>query len=55
MPDINKLFENLHIAQLRALHAPTGVERSAQRDHARHHCAQLHIHAYPQPGSFMPC
>ncbi|WP_167398486.1 hypothetical protein [Blastomonas natatoria] len=55
MPDINQLFDNLHVAHLRALHAPTGGERAVQHGHVRRHRERLHVHAYPQPGSFLPC
>lgn len=55
MPDINQLFDNLHVAQLRALHAPTGDEREAQRGMVRRHRERVLVHAYPQPGSFLPC
>ena len=55
MPDINQLFDNLHVAQLRALHAPAGTEREALHGLVRRHRERLHIHAYPQPGSYLPC
>ncbi|WP_197051807.1 hypothetical protein [Sphingomonas sp. 35-24ZXX] len=48
------MFENLHIAHLRALHAPGADERDEQRQHARLQAALLHAHVYPQPGSFLP-
>jgi hypothetical protein len=54
MPDINQLFDHLHIAHLRALHAPCSDERDTQRANARVCAEALQGVAYPQPGSFLP-
>lgn len=53
MPDINQLFDNLHVAHMRALHAPSADERDVQRATVRACALRLHGFAYPQPGSFM--
>lgn len=54
MPDLNQLFDNFHIARMRALHASSAEQRDVDDARARHHATQLHARAYPQPGSFLP-
>lgn len=54
MPDINQLFDNLHVAHMRALHSPCADERDMQASLARVEDLRVHAIAYPQPGSFMP-
>ncbi|MFN3818653.1 MAG: hypothetical protein ACK4R0_06610 [Blastomonas sp.] len=54
MPDINQLFDDLHVAHMRALHSPSANERDAQRNLACVEERRVHAIAYPQPGSFMP-
>lgn len=54
MPDINQLFDNLHVAHLGALHSPSADERDTQRGLARVEEQRVLAIAYPQPGSFLP-
>lgn len=54
MPDINQLFDNLHVAHMRALHSPNADERDMQRNVACVEEQRVHAIAYPQPGSFLP-
>jgi hypothetical protein len=54
MPDINQLFDNLHVAHMRALHSPSADERDTQACLARVEERRVHAIAYPQPGSFLP-
>ncbi len=54
MPDINQLFDNLHVAHMRALHSPSADERDMQAGLARVEEQRVHAIAYPQPGTFLP-